>query len=474
MERLRPVRSAVSYLIIALVFVGASWFISSTVRATGAFQSDVRNANGLEGDVLKLQLDEETGLRGYTSTGDRFFLQPYIAARANFPSTIARLRDAVRRVGLSADRLRDVDREQTLNGRWDATVAKPLIAAPHGALAPALQLQGKRLIDDFRAADLRLGDALDQAAQRADRQLAQDVARISVIALAVGLLFASVITVLNRRTEQLAAEVAEQQRQYQAQKQVADTLTSAFLQKKLPAPHYAALHGVYVPAGQHSAVGGDWYDAFELPDGRLFFSIGDVVGHGLDAAVSMSRTRQAIVATALHETDPAEILTRANRSVLVQEGGIVTALCGFIDPANFEIVYATAGHPSPILARPGEEPRVLAHDGMPLGVFANAGYHTFTERGGEGALIVLYTDGVIERSRDIIAGEARLLDAVRDAHAVGDGAAQLIHRRIFGNELPHDDVAILTIRFAAREREGTASVIRSISIPAVGAEDIVV
>ncbi|MBV8582022.1 MAG: SpoIIE family protein phosphatase [Candidatus Eremiobacteraeota bacterium] len=421
-----------------------------------------------------MQLDEETGVRGFTSTGERFFLEPYQDAVAQFPGKIGQLRADVAQLGLASAPAREVDNEEVLNRRWIETVATPLIAAPHASSASTIQREGKGLIDDFRAANTRLGIALDDVAAKADAQLGADVERIAFFALLAGLSFAWIVVVLNRRTERLETEVVEQQRRYEAQKAVADTLTEAFSQKKLPAPHYASLHGVYVPAGRQLTVGGDWYDAFELPDGRLFFSIGDVVGHGLEAAVAMSRTRQAIVTTALHESDPGEVLARANRTVLVQEGGVVTALCGFVDPRTFEVTYASAGHPAPILARAGSDPSVLPHDGLPLGVTSDANFASFRATAGEGALIVLYTDGVLERTRNVLDGERALLDAVREAYAAREGAAQLIHKKIFAGAPPHDDVAILTIQFAVRDPNETSAVIRSISIPALAAEDIVV
>jgi serine phosphatase RsbU (regulator of sigma subunit) len=160
----------------------------------------------------------------------------------------------------------------------------------------------------------------------------------------------------------------------------------------------------------------------------------------------MSRARQAIIAAALHENDPGKVLERANEAILLQDSRMVTAICGYIDPATLAIVYATAGHPPPILARPGVPSVFLAYDGLPLGIVPKATYRTFNATASDGAVMVLYTDGVIEHKRDVIEGSARLLEVTRLAIAEDDPALA-IQRRIFAGTSPTDDVAILTVRF---------------------------
>jgi serine phosphatase RsbU (regulator of sigma subunit) len=233
---------------------------------------------------------------------------------------------------------------------------------------------------------------------------------------------------------------------YDNQKRIADALQTAFLNTNLPSAPSLGLHATYIPAVREAQVGGDWYDAFELPDKRILFSIGDVAGHGLDAAIVMSRARQAIIAAALHENDPGKVLGRANDAILLQDARMVTAICGYIDPTTFEVTYATAGHPPPILARAGSPAAFLPHAGIPLGILASESYPTFVATAADGAVMVLYTDGVIEHKRDIVVGETRLLEAV--SRAVHDeDPALTIQRLIFAGEPPTDDVAILTVTF---------------------------
>ena len=160
----------------------------------------------------------------------------------------------------------------------------------------------------------------------------------------------------------------------------------------------------------------------------------------------MTRARQAIVAAALQESDPARVLERANSTILLQEGVMVTAICGFIDPATREIVYATAGHPPPILAHAVEAPSTLPSEGLPLGIFPDSRYRTFTAQATASDVLVLYTDGVIEYERDPVRGVARLLEAAVGLTASASPAVDL-YQSVFGAGEPSDDVAILTASF---------------------------
>ncbi|MDE2571403.1 MAG: SpoIIE family protein phosphatase [bacterium] len=238
------------------------------------------------------------------------------------------------------------------------------------------------------------------------------------------------------------------QRDYEQEKHVADTLQQAFLSKSLVQTPELAFHGSYVPAASYAQVGGDWFDAFALPDGRLIFSIGDVAGHGLEAAVAMNRVRQAILAAAVQDSDPASVLENVNTIVLLQETGMVTALCGYIDPATLTVRYASAGHPAPIVQGPDGPADVLPPGGIPLGVSQEAVYASQTLAVVPGSLLVLYTDGILEWKQNPIEGEQELVRAVSYvAKGPQDNAARAIHNAVFKGALPVDDVAIMTVTF---------------------------
>ena len=157
--------------------------------------------------------------------------------------------------------------------------------------------------------------------------------------------------------QELAARAAvaiENAQLYAREHRVAMTLQRAMLPAVLPEVAGLAFDAVYFPGATEAEIGGDWYDAIALPDGRVVVSIGDVTGRGLTAAVIMGRMRQAIETLATYESDPVRLLDAAD-SVLrrAHPDAIVTALVGVVDPGARTLAYATAGHPTPIVRAPG-------------------------------------------------------------------------------------------------------------------------
>ena len=231
----------------------------------------------------------------------------------------------------------------------------------------------------------------------------------------------------------------------EAESQITARLREA-LEPKLPKLRTLGFSATYVPAST-GEIGGDWYDAFELPDGRIMFSIGDVAGHGVEAAATMSRARQAIIAVALDAQSPGEIFERANRLLLIQDTKFATAICGYIEPTTMRVDYATAGHPPALLVSATGDVTQLQYDGLPLGV-ANESYRSFEVRVENGGMLVLYTDGLLEYDRDLLAGEKRILAAVASIGVQQlDNPAEAIRDAIFTDYAPTDDVAIMTIAF---------------------------
>ena len=299
--------------------------------------------------------------------------------------------------------------------------------------------------------------------------------RFSVLALSllVALAIAGGGLYYGARQATMSRRVDVETRRADEEHRIAEELQQAFLQQQLPSLSNVGFSATYLPASHESNVGGDWYDAFELPDGRIMFSLGDVAGHGVDAAVTMSRARQAIITAALQEGEPAVVMARANLTLMLQDTKFATAVCGYVDPRSLRVTYASAGHPPGILARPSGELQMLEYDGLPLGVAHDATYRTFALDAEDDALLVLYTDGIIEYDRDLAAGEKRLLAAVRDvAQKRVDNPAAAIERAIFASSKPRDDVAVMTIAFAkeaaldGEEAESNRSVgIRGVRAP---------
>ena len=141
---------------------------------------------------------------------------------------------------------------------------------------------------------------------------------------------------------------------YERQRQVARTLQAAFLPPALPQSDGVRFDAAYVPGTRDLTVGGDWYDAFPYADGAFAFSVGDVAGHGLDAAVPMGKMRQTFRALAAVETDPARALGGADAVLRGEHPDIfVTAFVATFDLRSGVLRYANAGHPSPFVRLPG-------------------------------------------------------------------------------------------------------------------------
>lgn len=235
-----------------------------------------------------------------------------------------------------------------------------------------------------------------------------------------------------------------------------DALMQGFLACPFPVVEGLAFDVLYQPASELEKLGGDWYAIFTLPDGRIAFSIGDVCGRGIGAAVKMGQAKQAIfVAASLQINDPMPIpvLDQTNKVIFLNNHHVefTTAIYGLIDVAKRKVTYASAGHHPPILAKVGEPTRVLPNHGFPLGVELNLPdlikEHEFIYE--PGTLLVLYTDGLIEFNHNAEEGEARLLVAAREA--VGTKAqkpARFIAEHVLQSEQHYpDDVAVLTISF---------------------------
>ena len=234
---------------------------------------------------------------------------------------------------------------------------------------------------------------------------------------------------------------------------VAARLQRALLPERLPLAAGAEFHAVYRPASNEARVGGDWYDAFSLLDGRVAVSIGDVAGDGLEAAVIMGEVRQAVCTAAVSGTSPSAVLDYVNRIVALRESfGMVTAIFGVYDPASSLLTYAGAGHPPPLIALPNGLVRFLPGGSLPLGCVDALECRDWSFTLPAGSHVVFYTDGLIENDRDVFAGEERLVDAVRNllrkdatgAPAISNPAYD-VQQRVFNGSSNRDDAAVLVL-----------------------------
>lgn len=242
-----------------------------------------------------------------------------------------------------------------------------------------------------------------------------------------------------------AALAYDNARLFAKEQKVAETFQSASLPTDLPQVPGLRVSATYRAGRNESEVGGDWYDAFELPDGDLVVSIGDVAGKGLKAAVAMSAVRQILCAAAFEGAGPADMLRRCNRVVCHRGIGMVTAAIGIISPESKTFTYATAGHPPILYADKTYAVRELSTSGIPLGIVPEYVYAEKSVSLDDSGLIVLYTDGLTEFNRNIEVGERELLRVVRESAGMSKpNLAESIVRSIVTGK-PLDDIAVLTV-----------------------------
>jgi integral membrane sensor domain MASE1 len=259
----------------------------------------------------------------------------------------------------------------------------------------------------------------------------------------------------------LSAATAERRVAIHRIRGVAETLETAFLPGALPNRPGLQCDGLYLPAESEALVGGDWYDAFELGDGSLAISIGDVVGHGLSAAVTAGKIRQAIFAAAFDSADPAAVLERVNRMFRAQNDGVATALIAILDPHLRRMRYAGAGHVSPMISPSVAHARLPTSGGLPLGVTDLVGSKTHVVDLPKDCAIVFYTDGLVEFDRDVERNEAILQEALAEVASNQSTLepAMFLQRRVMESSRPKDDVALLVVQIqeVCSERKSVAS-----------------
>lgn len=206
----------------------------------------------------------------------------------------------------------------------------------------------------------------------------------------------------------------------------------------------------YEPAQQ--VVGGDWYDALPLDDGRVFFAIGDVVGHGLAAVDDMTQLRYSARTLAMEGHPPARILAELSRiTSALTGGGFATTAVATFDPTTMTLRYAGAGHPPMLVVRAGATVDLVDGTGPPLGVADDATWSEQCLPVRPGDVFVLYTDGLIER-RGVHLDDG--LDEMRAAAGAAMAAPDLvaacgvvIDRTLAGHPRA-DDTCVLAFRFA--------------------------
>lgn len=253
------------------------------------------------------------------------------------------------------------------------------------------------------------------------------------------------------------ANIEAQKQAIARTKRVADSLQEAFLPASMPERAGMRLDATYVSAESDMLVGGDWYDAFEL-DGRLWFSIGDVAGHGVTASSVAGRLRQTFYLLARQRLEPSHILREMNSILCDQESGImVSTIVGYVNENTTTMTYANAGHPPAVVAAPGAPAAFFALGGPPLGIVNDLHVRSETWKIERDAVVVLYTDGLTEYAHDVLAGETQLMSIVPTlVRSDAASPARALYDNLLKEQSPRDDIAVLVLQFSdIKKRHGS-------------------
>jgi PAS domain S-box-containing protein len=262
--------------------------------------------------------------------------------------------------------------------------------------------------------------------------------------------------------EALAGQCAlavERAAMYEREHTTAETLQRSLLPDQLPIVPGLVMEARYLPVTRNMEIGGDWYDSFRLPDGRMAIAVGDVMGKGLTAAAGMGRVRNALRALALTDPRPAAVLTGLDRlfSATELEEQVTTVAYLVFDPQTGDGLMGNAGHLPMLRLGLDTEPFLDETEaGTPLGWPSPRQQHPFRMTSGDTA--VLYSDGLVEnRLRGLDSGLNELVAVAARARSGVVGHPErllsyLVDAMLAGHE-QDDDVTVLVLHVPERERE---------------------
>jgi len=231
-----------------------------------------------------------------------------------------------------------------------------------------------------------------------------------------------------------------------ADQNAARTLQQSLLPTRLPDVDGLEMASRFV-AAEEIGVGGDWYDAFRLPDGRIGLVIGDVAGSGLGAAIVMGRLRSALRAYALESTSPAEVLERLARKFAHFEPDEMATVLYLTIAADLETyTLASLGHLPPVMAVPGHgSVLVECRPAPPIGAPRAPSHIDVVCELAPGTTVACYTDGLVERRAEPIDRGLEQLRVVLQPEPAED-ACTAIMAELVGRERVHDDTALVVFR----------------------------
>jgi serine phosphatase RsbU (regulator of sigma subunit) len=263
--------------------------------------------------------------------------------------------------------------------------------------------------------------------------------------------------VTKHRRRERALAVAHEQAHRQRQRAEEEHRVTVQLQNTILPIRRGLIHlpgltvGVrYLPGEELIRLGGDWFKARLIPDGRVLLAIGDAMGHGLTAASIMLQMRSGLAGLAYTQAPADRLATWLNDLIVHSNEGVTvtgTAIIGHFDPGDCTFRWTNAGHLAPLLIRDGRAEPIDGTQGMMLGAFDVTEYRMTATQLQPGDVLLLYTDGIVERrGQDLEAGMEALLQA---AHlCTGDDPEQMINCLLdrLGADTAEDDVCVLAVR----------------------------
>ncbi len=349
--------------------------------------------------------------------------------------------------------------ELTLGASAGFGAAKLPSTVPIGDVLSQVVVEGRPVILDGLSGGAGLDPMLGAAEPRA----------LMVSPLTVKGRMAGVIEIASRKERRFTPEeesllvlmadqaglAIEHARAYEREVGTVEMLQRSLLPDKLPKVPGLRIAARYRPGGSGVNVGGDWYDAVPLDDGRVGLAMGDVVGHGLGAASLMGQLRYAARAYALEGHPPPAVLDRLDRLVRSLPGAqMATLLYLVVEPDLRTVRFASAGHVPPLVIGPDADARFLeGSPNPPLGVFDSSGHKELTVELEPGSTVVLYTDGLVEeRGVSIDAGLQALRRAAQYPADPEDLCDHLVDSMLAIHPA-HDDIAVLALQALPARRE---------------------
>lgn len=429
--------------LVAVLFVAVqgAFQTRANIAATFDAQSRIVQAQIALEEMLRLQIDEENSVRGFTLTRDPFYVEQYVSATQSFDRRLATIAAVLRSSHLRAA-TRTLEDYASLQNNWRAKIARPLLSDPGGKI-DVIDKDNKAFSDyENRTAD-SIRNALqtrnDELAHSTQAQINRDAWVRSFWVLVFGLL----AILFNGFRSRLRGELEEE-------RTTTEILQRAFRSEHVPLPN-CEVGSAYLSASSHLAVGGDVFDVYRLSDTLAMIFIADVSGKGVDAAVLTAFIKFTIRGIALRRRDPGAMLAEFNTAFAQTVENpylFVSMWVGVLDTQQLQLRYASAGHDSAFVRR-GDGVVQLAVTGPVLGVMEEP-FETKTLFLEDGDTLVLATDGLTEaknrsggRLQESGAMELIASSNVQPQLLADELVSQV--KTLAGNQT-RDDLAVLAIR----------------------------